>query len=188
MDGPNEIDEAYDARWPLAVMVVVALMGAVLVAAMLVADREPTRGATAGSAPSAVASEGSMTSSPDPAAVLRSWDAARSRAWAAGDVSGLRELYVEDSAAGARDAAMLTMWADRGLRIEGLGTQLLAVEELRRTPSVLVVRVTDRMVGGVAVGSDVRIRLPVDAASIRVITLRRNDQERWRVSSVRLAS
>ena len=47
---------------------------------------------------------------------------------------------------------MLRAWADRGLVVRGLHTQLLAVREVARTRSTWTLRVTDRLVGGVAVG------------------------------------
>ena len=71
-----------------------------------------------------------------------------------------------------------------GLRVEGLRMQVLSAREVRRTPSVVVLRVTDRVTGGVAVGRGVRSALPVDAASTRVIRLERRTG-RWLVASVR---
>lgn len=188
MDGS---EEEYDARWPLVLMVVLTLVGAVLVAAVFLRERSP--GAVSGNA--GTTSEATAASDVEPirgkprqeseaVTVLRSWDRARSQAWASGDLADLRALYVDGSSAGERDAAMLRSWTARGLRVTGLNTQLLAVREVRRTGSSWVVRVTDRVVGGVVVGSRERLPLPVDAASTRVIHWER-DQGDWQVASVR---
>lgn len=117
------------------------------------------------------------------AAVLRSWDARRSRAWAEGDVTGLRELYVEG--AGARDVRLLNRYTDRGLRVEGLTTQLLAVEVVSRAPGRWHLRVTDRVAGGVVVAGRDRYRLPGDRAATRSIRLVRDRGGPWRVRDVR---
>jgi hypothetical protein len=116
-----------------------------------------------------------------PADVLHSWDERRAAAWAAGDVAGLRSLYTTGSMAGRRDAAMLRAWSLRGLRVSGLRMQLLCVEVRARTPTRLVLDVTDRVAGGVAVPG--RVALPRDAATRHVVTLRRVAGE-WRVSAV----
>jgi hypothetical protein len=119
--------------------------------------------------------------------VLRGWDCARSEAFAAGDVAALRRLYVPGSAAGTSDVRLLRGYLRRGLRVEGMRMQLLAVTVLARRPTALRVRVTDRLVGAVAAGDGVREPLPHDRASTRVIALRR-DGGRWRVASVRESS
>ena len=67
---------------------------------------------------------------------------------------------------------MLRAWTSRGLAVEGLRTQLLAVRELARTRSTWTLLVTDRVVGGVAVGPDVRRPLPRDEATTRTVRLR----------------
>lgn len=119
---------------------------------------------------------------PSPADVLHAWDERRAAAWAAGDPAGLRSLYTAGSVAGRHDAAMLRAWTDRGLRVRGLRMQLLRVEVRTRTPGRLVVGVTDRVAGGVAVPG--RVALPRDAPTRHVVTMRRVAGE-WRVSSVR---
>lgn len=119
---------------------------------------------------------------PAPVAVLHDWDDRRSAAWATGDARALAELYVPGSAAGRADLAMLRAWRARGLRVEGLQTQLLAVHVRRRTPTRLVLDVTDRMTGGVAVPGG--WSLPGDLPSRHRIALRRVAGE-WRVSSAR---
>ncbi|HEU5038212.1 MAG TPA: hypothetical protein VFT70_14480 [Nocardioides sp.] len=119
---------------------------------------------------------------PAPADVLHAWDEHRAAAWADGDVAALRALYTDGSVAGRRDATMLRAWSTRGLRVDGLRTQLLRVDVRTGTPGRLVLGVTDRVVGGVAVPA--RVALPRDAPSRHVVTLRRVAGE-WRVSSVR---
>ncbi|HYF72663.1 MAG TPA: hypothetical protein VD864_07565 [Nocardioides sp.] len=116
---------------------------------------------------------------PDGAEVLHAWDDRRSAAWAAGDVAALRSLYTPGSAAGRADVAMLRAWGARGLRVEGLRMQLLAVETRRRTPDRLVLAVTDRLAGGVAMPG--RLPLPRDRPSRHVLTLRLAAGE-WRVA------
>lgn len=190
----DDSEEEYDARWPLVLMVVLTLMGAVLVAAVFLRDRSPgaaseaagtTTGPTAASGGEPTTGKSGQQS--EAVTVLRAWDRARSDAWASGDLADLRALYVDGSSAGERDAAMLRSWTERGLRVTGLDMQLLAVREVRRTDSAWVLRVTDRVVGGVAVGSKERIRLPVDAASTRVIRWERGQVD-WQVASVREVS
>jgi hypothetical protein len=124
---------------------------------------------------------------PGPPAVeaLRAWDALRAGAWARGDLTALAALYVPGSVAGRRDRAMLRAWVSRGLVVRGMQTQLLEVRELRRTASVWTLVVTDRMVGGFAVGTSMRRPLPRDAPTTRTVELRRVGG-RWLVSAVEL--
>lgn len=117
------------------------------------------------------------------ASVLRAWDGRRARAWAEGDISALRELYVDR--AGVADVRLLRRYADRGLRVEGLTTQLLAVEVLGQGPGRWRLRVTDRVAAGVAVGARGRLRLPRDQADTRLIVLVRGADGTWRVAEVR---
>ena len=119
---------------------------------------------------------------PAPADVLHAWDERRAAAWEHGDAAGLRSLYTDGSVAGRRDVAMLRAWSGRGLRVGGLRTQLLRVDARARTPYRLVLGVTDRVAGGVAVPG--RVALPRDRPTRHVVTLRRVAGE-WRVSSVR---
>ncbi len=107
-------------------------------------------------------------------AVLRDWDRARAAAWAAGDPAVLRDLYAPGSAAGRADVAMLRRWTARGLRVEGMSMQVLSVELRLRTDRRLVLVVTDRLVGAVAVGpGGRRSDLPRDGATRRRLELRR---------------
>lgn len=116
--------------------------------------------------------------------VLRSWDVRRARAWARGDAPALRALYVSRSTAGRHDVAMLRAWTGRGLRVRGMRMQLLSAVVRRHTGDRIVLAVTDRLDRAVAIGRDLRVVLPRDTASARVLTLRRVTGV-WRVVSVR---
>jgi hypothetical protein len=120
--------------------------------------------------------------------VLRAWDAARADAFAEGDVAALRSLYVEGSGAGTSDVALLRAYLRRGLRVEEMRMQLLAVEVLREERGRLRLRVTDRLAGAFAVGEGTRVALPQDAASTRVVELRRAPGGGWRVAAVRASA
>lgn len=119
-----------------------------------------------------------------PFAVLRQWDRARADAYATADPEALGELYVTGSAAGAADVRLLRDYRRRGLRVEHMRMQVLASEVELRTTDRVRLRVTDRLVGAVVVGSGVRRPLPRDRASTRVVELSRGAQDRWRVVSV----
>lgn len=119
--------------------------------------------------------------------VLADWDERRARAWAEGDPRALTELYVEGSRAGEADVRMLQAYADRGLRVDGLTTQVLALDVLAESATRIRLRVVDRMVGGVAVDVESpsrRSRLPADRPTRRTLTLRRTG-EQWQMVSVR---
>lgn len=115
---------------------------------------------------------------------LSRWDARRAAAYASGDVRALDALYLRSSRTGAADARLLKTYVDRGLRVEGMRMQLLAVDVVRHDSDRLVVRVTDRLVGAVAVGRGHRVMLPVDRADRRQVVLVRREG-RWLVKSVR---
>jgi len=119
----------------------------------------------------------------EPVEILRAWDAGRARAWARGDLHLLRALYTPGSVAGRHDRAMLRAWTARGLVVRGLRTQLLSVRPLAHTRSSWTLVVTDRLVGGVAVGAGVRRPLPRDQATTRTVRLVRV-RGRWRVAAV----
>lgn len=119
-----------------------------------------------------------------PREVVAEWDARRSAAWAQGDVAALRELYTATSPTGRADAQMLAAYVDRGLRVDGLATQVLALEVLDEGAEELTVRVTDRVVGGVVTGDGTSTPLPRDRPTTRTLALRRVDGV-WLVVSVR---
>lgn len=104
--------------------------------------------------------------------VVGEWDRLRAAAWAEGDVRALAALYTTASGAGDTDLQMLQRYVDRGLVVEGLTTQLLEVEQVRRSPDTLVVHVTDRVQGGTVVGEGVRQPLPRDLPTTRVVEFR----------------
>jgi len=118
--------------------------------------------------------------------VLRSWDLRRASAYSRGDVASLRALYVDGARAADADARMLREYTRRGLRLEGMQMQILAVEVLARRTGLWRLRVTDRLVGAVAIGPSGHNRLPRDQASTNVVTLVRSpSDDEWRVASVR---
>jgi hypothetical protein len=161
-------------RLPVAVLVASAVLGLVTgVTAVVVAmrgDRPPDRDVVrdAGAEPFAVA-------------VLRRWDARRSRAYADADPAALRELYVTGSRAGAADLAVLRGYRERDLRVTGMRTQVLGLRVVGRTPRRLTVVVTDVLAGAVAVSGQRRWALPRDRPSTRRVVLVR-DGGRWRVA------
>jgi len=103
--------------------------------------------------------------------VLRGWDLSRAHAYADGDAAALRSLYVAGSVAGTRDARLLRSYAGRGLRVEEMKMQILAVDVLAHSQGRWRLRVTDRLHAAVAVGDGARIALPRDEASTRVVTM-----------------
>jgi hypothetical protein len=120
-----------------------------------------------------------------PAAVLADWDERRAAAWAEGDVDALRRLYADGSRTGAADVRLLRHYVARGLVVEDLATQVLGLDVVKRSSSRLVLVVTDRVVGGRAVGGGAaRIALPADRASTRGIELVRRGG-RWLVVEAR---
>jgi hypothetical protein len=160
-----------------------AAVAASLVALLLAVQHRAGERAPA-SAPSASAGAVADPGRDDPVAVLRAWDARRAEAWAAGDIGALRALYVPGSATGRHDVALLDRYLARGLRVRGMGVQVLAVDVRRADDDVLRLVVTDRLVGAVATGAGLRMALPADAPSRRRVTLRLLGSQ-WRVAEVR---
>ncbi len=119
-----------------------------------------------------------------PSRILAGWDERRSVAWAEGDTAALRDLYADGSRAGAADVRLLRAYLRRGLTVEGLRTQVLALEVLERSPGRVVLGVTDRVVGARAAGGASSVALPADRASARRIVLVRQGQE-WLVAEAR---
>ena len=174
---------------PALTAVACALVVATLVVVVARPDPAPrprlsTPDAPSADTPSAHPSAARLVRS-GPAAVLASWDERRAVAWAEGDARALLRLYADGSAAGAADVRLLRDYLRRGLRVEGMATQLLALRVVARSPGRrLEVVVTDRVVGAEAVGSGARIPLPVDRPSTRRVVLVR-EHGRWLVSAVR---
>lgn len=146
-----------------------------------------------GAAPAAIPSPSATTaveafSAPAASApavdVLREWDVSRARAYTEGDAKTLRSLYSAGSVAGTTDVRLLRAYAGRGLRVEGMRMQILAVDVLGHSEGRLRLRVTDRLDGAVAVGNGARVALPRDQASTRVVTLFLRGGA-WRVAAVR---
>ena len=173
-----------DPRRLLPVLTAVAC--ACVVATLVVAlarpgERQPDRAP----APSAArAASGALRTTPGPGQVLAHWDARRSSAWAAGDAEALAGLYAHRSRAGRADLRLLARYRDRGLTVEGLTTQVLAVRVVERSPRRMVLVVTDRVVAGRVVGGPVPVALPSDRASVRRVVLVRPDRE-WLVAEAR---
>ena len=119
-----------------------------------------------------------------PARILAAWDEARAAAWEAGDAAALRRLYAAGSRTGAADVRLLRDYRERGLSVAGLTTQVLAMDVVGESPSRLVLVVTDRVVGGRAVGGSAPVALPADRASTRRVVLRR-EGGRWLVVEAR---
>jgi hypothetical protein len=82
---------------------------------------------------------------------------------------------------------MLRAWRARGLVVDNLRTQLLSVREVGRSATAWTLLVTDRVLGGVAVGEGVVRALPRDEPTTRTVRLRLLDG-RWRVAAVRAVS
>ncbi len=156
-----------------------AVACACVVATLVVTLVPPRDGRTA-----APARPASSSAPAGPAAILAGWDARRAAAWADGDVEALEELYAAGSRTGAADVDLLRHYRARGLAVTGLSTQVLALHVVERSPSRLVVIITDRVVGGRAVGGSTPIALPADRASTRRVVLARED-DRWVVVEAR---
>lgn len=180
-------------RAPLALLVFGLVFGLVggVAAVLLVGvalhggsstPRPPERAPVAVVAPEA--GPVSVTRAVSSLAILRDWDRSRAAAWADGDARALARLYVDGSGAGARDVAMLRAWRDRGLRVEGMSMQVLAVELRTRTARRVVLVVTDRLVGAQAVGRGDRRALPRDDPTTRRLVFRQVGG-RWLLESAR---
>lgn len=160
--------------------VLTALACACVVATLVVALARPGERAALHEA----ASPRARAAPPGPAGILAAWDRGRAEAWARGDVEMLRGLYAAGSRTGRADVRLLRHYRERGLTVDGLATQVLALDVVERTPGRLVLLVTDRVVGGEAVGGASPVTLPGDRASTRRVVLVRSDGE-WRVAEAR---
>ena len=123
----------------LRTVLVLGVVGALVAVGLVQAGigHEPAPSATPASAPA-------RSQALD---VLHGWDDSRSDAWATGDVSALRRLYVAGSAAGRADVRLLRRYLARGLVVRQLRMQVFAVHVVRRDVGILRVRVTDRVAG-----------------------------------------
>jgi hypothetical protein len=117
-------------------------------------------------------------------AVLHRWDRQRAAAYAAGDAVRLRRLYVPGSAVGAADVRLLRRYAERGLVVSGMRRQVLRVHVRRWSRDRLVLRVTDRLVGAVAVAGRRRTLLPSTTVHRWELRFVRSGR-RWLVALVR---
>lgn len=167
-------------RLVLALLALVATVVAVATGIAVVEAREPRPRTTAAT------TDGVGTGRTEALSVLADWDLRRSAAWAAGDGDALAGLYAPGSVAGRRDVAMLTRWRARGLRVDGLRMQVLAIDVRDRSAGRWDLVVTDRLAGGVAVGDGTRTALPRDGWSTRRVVLEQR-AGRWRVASVSAA-
>jgi hypothetical protein len=178
---------AMDPRRLLPVLTAVAC--ALVVATIVVGHGRPDDTGRAVVPPrdaptSAPATRWPAAPTPAPAAVLAAWDERRAAAWARGDAEALADLYAPGSRSGAADVRLLRAYARRGLRVEGLTTQVLGLRVVERSPRRLVLVVTDRVVGGSAVGGAAPVALPADRASTRRVVLARQ-RGRWVVADAR---
>jgi hypothetical protein len=147
-----------------------------------VPDRPPATRATTSLARPVRAADGAAV------AVLHAWDARRARAYAVGEPARLRALYTPRALAGHADLVLLRRYRGRGLRVTGMRMQLLSVAVLAHRPGLWRLRVTDRLVGAVAVGRGGRVPLPRDRPTSTQLTMVRGSQRAWRVAAVRPVS
>lgn len=80
--------------------------------------------------------------------------------------------------------AVLKSYGRRGLAVSDLRMQILRVDVLSAGPTRLVMRVTDRLAGGMVTGHGKTYRLPTDHPSTRVIRLDRRGEAAWTVTRV----
>ena len=161
----------------LVVLLLVAVAGVLAVSAWRLNERP----AAAGAAPAPVDRQSARALE-----ILHRWDDARSAAWSAGSVPGLRDLYTPGSRAGAEDGARLTAYLRRGLVVDGMRMQVLDVVVQVATSTRLVLVVTDRLAAATAVSrTDPALRwaLPRDVPTTRTLTLVRS-AGRWLVAEV----
>ncbi len=161
-------------RLSVTVLVVAAVLGLVsgaAVVALVLRSGEPRR-------PAAEA----QAAEPFGVRVLRAWDVRRSRAYARADGAALADLYVAGSRTGAADRTVLRGYRERGLRVTGMRTQVLAARVVSESEHRITLLVTDVLVDAVAGdGGRGRWALPHDRPSTRRVVLVR-DLGSWRVA------
>ena len=140
-------------------------------------------GSAAASPSAAPASPSGREDVRDALSVLHDWDDRRAVAWARSDESELRGLYLPGSAAARADVRLLRSWTARHLVVRRLETQVFGVRLLHRSPRRVVIRVLDRVAGGVVEERGQERPLPSTRPVVRRIelVLARGD---WRVASV----
>ena len=159
---------------PQAILVVAALLGLVCGAGVVALA---LRGHEAGPA----AAE-ARAAEPYGVRVLRAWDVRRSRAYARADGAALTGLYVAGSRTGAADRAVLHAYRERGLRVTGMRTQVLAARVLGESERRITLLITDVLVDAVAGDGDRgRWALPHDRPTTRRVVLV-NQRGSWRVA------
>lgn len=173
-------------RTPLAVVIGAIVAGLVVLATVAALAVGAGSGDRSGTAPEGerLVPDVRVVEAVESLRVLRDWDAARAAAWAAGDPSALRALYVAGSDAGRHDVAMLRRWTARGLVVRRMAMQVLSVELRARSARRIVLLVTDRLAGAVAApagGGPGRV-LPRDRATTRRLEFRRTAGG-WRLVS-----
>lgn len=171
----------YRASSLVALGVVVGLLGPLGVG--FVSSKDAPRVDTSFRSPPASTAEAVRNPSTPAVDVLRAWDTSRAQAYAAGDAAALSSLYVAGSTAGTTDVRLLRSYAGRGLRVEGMSMQILAVVVLARSRGRWRLQVTDRLFGAVAVSERARAVLPRDQASSHVVTMLLRAGV-WKVASV----
>ncbi len=112
-------------------------------------------------------------------------DRRRAQAYAAAESGLLRAVYVRGSPMLRRDRAVLAAYAARDLRVRGLRMRVESVRVHRSGRRRVVLRVRDRVAGGVVVGRRIHRPLASDLPSTRLITLRRGAAGGWRIAAVR---
>ena len=162
-------------------MVLLGLLGPGLVLVVVRAADRPALTRAGAPVPTVAADPAADVPAAD---VLRAWDEQRAAAYAAGSVRRLRQLYVAGSAAARSDLHVLAAYRHRGLVVEGLRTQVLALRVLEQRPRQLRLQVTDRLAAAAAVGPGGRVVLPRDRPDTRRLTLLRGADGSWRVVSV----
>lgn len=120
---------------------------------------------------------------PAAVAVLHEWDRDRAAAWRRGDPDALERLYTRGAGAGQADRELLASYVERGLRVTGMRMQVAEVDVESVSTDRIVMVVTDRVVGAVAVGRRTRTGLPRDRWSRHRVVLVRV-AGRWRVAEV----
>jgi len=117
---------------------------------------------------------------------LQALDARRSRAFATLNPGELNAVYVPGSSPWMADRALLAVYRDQHLRIEGLRLQIesVTVETPGPGPTTVVLRIVDRLAAGAAITtSGQRTTFPPGQRTARRLTLTANATT-WRISAI----